>query len=94
MKHLFIVNPIAGGKDKTDKVRRQVEELVKTIDAGITIHDFRMVPGPTHTNLIFDAILPFDLPMDEEELEQAIREKVRQMPGNYYAVVHAETSYV
>ena len=29
MKHLFIVNPIAGGKDKTDKVRRQVEELFK-----------------------------------------------------------------
>ena len=80
--------------ETTMELRRQVEELAKSVDSRITIHDFRMVPGPTHTNLIFDAILPFDLPMDEEELEQAIREKVRQMPGNYYAVVHAETSYV
>ena len=64
------------------------------MDPRITIHDFRIVPGPSHTNLIFDAIIPFDLPMDESEAEQAIREKVRQMPGNYYAVVHAETSYV
>ena len=67
---------------------------MKTVDSRITIHDFRIVPGPSHTNLIFDAIVPFDLPMDEQEAERAIREKVRQMPGNYYAVVHAETSYV
>ena len=80
--------------ETTIHLRRQVAEVVQTVDPRITIHDFRMVPGPTHTNLIFDAIVPFDLPMDEGEAEQAIRAKVRQMPGNYYAVVHAETSYI
>ena len=80
--------------ETTLELRRQVAELAQTVDQRITIHDFRMVPGPSHTNLIFDAIIPFDLPLDEDEVEQAIREKVRQMPGNYYAVVHAETSYV
>ena len=80
--------------ETTIHLRRQVAEVVQTVDPRITIHDFRMVPGPTHTNLIFDAIVPFDLPMDGGEAEQAIRAKVRQMPGNYYAVVHAETSYI
>ena len=80
--------------ETTTHLRQQVAQAVKTVDPRITIHDFRIVPGPSHTNLIFDAIIPFDLPMDESEAEQAIREKVRQMPGNYYAVVHAETSYV
>ena len=80
--------------ETTTHLRQEVAELVKTVDSRITIHDFRIVPGPSHTNLIFDAIVPFDLPMDEQEAERAIREKVRQMPGNYYAVVHAETSYV
>ncbi len=80
--------------ETTVHLRQDVAELVKTVDPRITIHDFRMVPGPSHTNLIFDAIVPFDLPMDEGEVERAIRKKVREMPGNYYAVVHAENSYV
>ena len=80
--------------ETTTQLREQVAEVVRTVDARITIHDFRMVPGPTHTNLIFDAIVPFDCPMEESEVEQAIQAKVRQMPGNYYAVVHAENSYV
>ena len=80
--------------ETTVELRHQVAELVQTVDHRITIHDFRVVPGPTHTNLIFDAIVPFGLKMDEGEVERAIRERVRQMPGNYYAVVHAETSYV
>ena len=80
--------------ETTTQLREQVAELVQTVDHRITIHDFRVVPGPTHTNLIFDAIVPFDCPMEESEVEQAIQAKVRQMPGNYYAVVHAENSYV
>ena len=80
--------------ERTTQLRTQVAELVKTVDERITIHDFRMVPGPTHTNLIFDAVVPFALPMSNEEVEQAIREKVRQMPGHYFAVVRAEISYV
>ena len=80
--------------ETTMELRHQVEALAQTVDRRITIHDFRIVPGPTHTNLVFDAMVPFDLPMEEKAVERAIRDKVRQLPGNYYAVVHAETSYV
>ena len=80
--------------ETTMELRHQVEALAQTVDRRITIHDFRIVPGPTHTNLVFDAMVPFDLPMEEKAAERAIRDKVRQLPGNYYAVVHAETSYV
>ena len=80
--------------ETTTQLRNQVAQLVQTVDPRITIHDFRIVPGPTHTNLVFDAMVPFDLPMEEKAVERAIRDKVRQLPGNYYAVVHAETSYV
>ncbi len=80
--------------ETTTQLRNQVAQLVQTVDPRITIHDFRIVPGPTHTNLVFDAMVPFDLPLEEKAVERAIRDKVRQLPGNYYAVVHAETSYV
>lgn len=80
--------------ETTTELRHQVAAVVQTVDPRITIHDFRIVPGPTHTNLVFDAIVPFDLPMEEKEVERVIRDLVRQMPGSYYAVVHIETSYV
>ena len=85
--------PVVTG-ETTTQLLNQVAQLVQTVDPRITIHDFRIVPGPTHTNLVFDAMVPFDLPMEEKAVERAIRDKVRQLPGNYYAVVHAETSYV
>ena len=47
----------------------------------MTIHDFRVVPGPSHTNLIFDAVLPFGEHITETEAAQQIRERVRQMDG-------------
>ena len=80
--------------EATVETRQKVGAVLQEIDPRITIHDFRMVPGPTHTNLIFDAIVPFDLPLDDRTVEKAIKVKVRSMPGNYYAVVHVETSYV
>lgn len=80
--------------EATKETRQKVGAALQEIDPRITIHDFRMVPGPTHTNLIFDAIVPFDLPLDDRTVEKAIKVKVRSMPGNYYAVVHVETSYV
>ena len=57
------------------------------------IHDFRMVAGPTHTNLIFDAVVPFGFRLTDQEVEQKIRSAVRALDGNYYAVVNVERSY-
>ena len=54
-----------------------------------------MVPGPSHTNLIFDAVLPFGEHITEAEAARQIRERVRQMDGGeYYAVVTVENPYV
>ena len=77
------------------QLRRRVAELVRQVDSGMTIHDFRVVPGPSHTNLIFDAVLPFGEHITETEAAQQIRERVRQMDGGeYYAVVTVENPYV
>ena len=80
--------------EATQETRRQVAELVRQIDQRITIHDFRMVRGTTHTNLIFDALVPFGLQRTDKEIERQIKALVRGMKGNYYAVVRVEKSYV
>ena len=90
------MDPIVTNDDGiTGELRHRVQELVKTIDERITIHDFRMVPGTTHTNLIFDAVIPYDEKLPHDEVEKRIRELVRGMDGGtYFAVVKAETPYV
>ena len=67
--------------------------LVKQVDPGLTIHDFRVVRGTTHDNLIFDAVLPFSSSKTPAQAAQEIRALVRAMDGNYYAVVTVEHSY-
>ncbi|QNL45017.1 cation transporter [Oscillibacter hominis] len=88
------MDPVVTDDIVTEEVRRKVTELVHVVDPSISIHDFRMVSGPTHTNVIFDAVVPFQFRMSDEEVAQAISRAVRTMEGNYYAVVTVEKSYI
>ena len=54
------MDPVVTDDGVTEETRRRVADLVRCIDDDITIHDFRMVSGPTHTNVIFDAVVPYD----------------------------------
>ena len=68
--------------------------LVKSIDPRLSIHDFRTVPGATHTNLIFDTVVPYEVPLSAAQVQQRIGELVRGLDGNYYAVTKIDRSYV
>lgn len=88
------MDPVAVDDEKTRVLRQQVAELVKSVDASFTIHDFRMVEGPSHTNLIFDVVVPHSYKGTLPQVEAQVAGLVRQMEGEYYAVVTAEHSYV
>ena len=89
------MDPIADNDTETQRLRMAVSALVQRIDPRLTIHDFRMVAGPTHTNLIFDAVVPFEVELDREELRHRIATAVRTLDGgNYFAVVKVEGKYV
>ena len=51
-------------------------------------------PGPTHTNVIFDAVVPYGCPLSDQEVARRVQEGVRALDGNYFAVVEVEKSYV
>ena len=87
------MDPVSNDEE-TVALRREVERLVQQVDPGITIHDFRMVQGPTHTNLIFDALVPHNLPITDREAGRRIKELVRGMEGNYFAVVRVEKGFL
>lgn len=59
------------------------------------MHDFRVVTGPTHTNLIFDILVPFKFYISDEELVRMIEQNVRKRLGkNYYVVIKVDKAYV
>lgn len=88
------MDPVEQDDGITAETRQRVATLVQAIEPGISIHDFRMVPGHTHTNVIFDAVLPYDCPLSSREAEKRIKTAVRALDGNYFAVVTVERGYV
>lgn len=87
------MDPIVTDDGLTSQTRERVAALVKCIDDDISIHDFRMVTGATHTNLIFDAVVPFGFRLTDQQVEEKIQTAVRALDGTYFAVVHVERSY-
>ena len=88
------LDPIVVDDEITDRMRRLVTLVVKSVNELFSIHDFRMVKGPTHTNLIFDILAPYESGMSEEEIKAMVKEKIESLPGNHYAVINIDRPMV
>ncbi len=88
------MDPICVNDALTMEKRKEVAEVVKKLDPRITIHDFRMVIGPTHTNFLFDAVAPHDIKMTDEEINKALCKLVHENFENTYAVIHVDKSFI
>ena len=89
------MDPIVTTDESVLKLKQETSDLVKAIDARITMHDFRVVTGPTHTNLIFDVVVPYDFPMTDDEVISAVSAGVTETLGkNYFCVIQVDKAYV
>jgi cation diffusion facilitator family transporter len=91
--HLIIhYDPIVTGEE-ADSIRAWVDRQVKTIDDRLTIHDLRLVDGPSHTNYIFDVVTPPEFEIPEKELLKRIEEAVQRGEKPIHTVVTIDRSY-
>ncbi|MEA4921491.1 MAG: cation diffusion facilitator family transporter [Clostridiaceae bacterium] len=88
------MDPIDCDDAKTTHLRYQVSQLAAAIDPGMTIHDLRAVTGPTHTNLIFDVLLPMDSRLTPKEAKAAMEKAITVLDGPYFAVITVDRPYV
>lgn len=86
-------DPILTKDPITNDIRKQVETAVKGIDERLTIHDLRVVPGPTHTNLVFDCVKPLEVKIEDKELKRMIAERVKMIDSKYICVITVDQSY-
>ena len=76
-------------------LRERVDALVHTVDGRLHTHDFRMVSGVTHNNLIFDVVAPYDIALSDGRLRDSISDAVaRGLDGTYYTVITIDREYV
>ena len=88
------MDPIVTDDETVNAAHQKIASLVRGIDEHISIHDFRMVTGPTHTNVIFDAVVPYGCAMSDREAEEKIRQAVHELDPHYFAIVQIDKSYV
>lgn len=85
------MDPVMNDDEETLHTKTLITNLLKEIDPVLTLHDFRMVKGTTHTNLIFDVVVPFQkISYSKEFLQQAMEQKLAKTHPNYYCVIEID----
>lgn len=81
------MDPIVTNDEHVTEMKASMVRIIKGIDKRLSLHDFRMVDGPSHTNLIFDVVAPFDLKLSDEELVKEIFTRTQETLGERYFTV-------
>lgn len=88
------MDPVDTDDALTNELKQVVTNVVKSINDKYSIHDFRIVSGPTHTNLIFDVLIPSDDEIKHKVLKEQINQKLQQINPHYFTVMQIEHSFI
>lgn len=81
------MDPIVTDDENVNELKSFLTETMKECGLDLPIHDFRIVVGQTHTNMIFDVVLPFEHPLNEDEVKEKISNEVQKKRGDCYCVI-------
>ena len=87
------MDPVCVDDERTNRMKEDVAKIVNEMEGNVTFHDFRIVHGPTHTNLIFDVEVPFNYKMSDSEVVDYLKNQIRQIDEKYIAVIEVDKSY-
>ncbi len=85
------MDPVVTTDKRVLSLKKNMEEIIHGIDPVISMHDFRVVKGPTHTNLIFDIVVPYGYKISDDALAAQIQGRARERLGDsYFAVLQID----
>jgi len=93
IKMTIHMDPVETDNEYLKECKKMMENVIGEIDDRLSIHDFRVVSGPSHTNLIFDLVIPHNLKLTQEEIKARIDEKLKKKEKRYYTVITFDNSY-
>ena len=87
------MDPVMNDDEETQELKKQVTCCLHELDKSLHLHDFRIVKGPTHTNIIFDILVPFKFQLSDAEISRFMEEKIHSISASYYAVINIDKDY-
>ena len=81
------LDPIIIGDPMVEELKQMVLQITNQIDTRLKVHDFRVVPGDTHTNLIFDIAVPFEITQTDQEIHQKINVAIKEQHPTCFTVI-------
>ena len=87
------MDPVVMDDEKTNNAKEMIAQIIAEIHPSLSFHDFRMVSGPHHTNLIFDVVIPFSVKLDSKTVVNTINDNIHKKNEKYYAVITIDHSY-
>ncbi len=88
------LDPIVTDDEEVNELKKATIEIVKNINPEYGVHDFRMVRGETHSNLIFDVGIPVGDKITESEIKEAIETKIKEIDERYFCVITVDRNIV
>ncbi len=93
--HLVIhLDPVVTNDARTNELKAKVEQLIADLPLDVSMHDFRVVWGISHTNLIFDVVVPFSADWSDEKLIAHMAGEIKELDPTYHAVITVDHTYV
>lgn len=89
------MDPVCCGDEEIDGLKKQLIEVIISLSLDLSIHDFRVVKGPSHTNLIFDTVVPMECKIPDDEVKKLISDQVsKKMGENVFCVIQIDKPYI
>ena len=88
------MDPVSTNDPKTLSLKAEVNTYLDQIDPKLSMHDFRIVQGPTHTNLIFDIVVPYDYPVSDQEVVDSVTKRIQTNHPDFYTVIDVDKAVV
>ena len=86
-------DPVVTSDPRIEELKSTIHSILGELDEDISMHDLRIVPGSTHTNVIFDCVLPRSSKMSEAEFKSYVSEKVAERHDNHFCVITVDRSF-
>ena len=87
------LDPVKLSDPETNILKNDLTELLHAYNPALSLHDFRVVVGVSHTNVIFDVVIPFDLQNAERDIINLVNDKLASYGKKYYAIIEFDKNF-
>lgn len=87
------MDPVVLGNERVDNLKQLVTNTIHSLDESLDIHDFRIVEGKTHTNILFDCVVPYEKNYTREEIVKYLINNIKPENEKYYYVIEVDRPY-